>query len=259
MIDPRALSNERFSRFADRYVASAVHAAEEELRLLLEVANPSPGWRTADIATGGGHTARAFAPHVGRMLVTDFSLPMLEAARHSLSTAGVTNAEYLLHDAERLPYAANSLDLITCRVAAHHFPDCFRFVRECARTLKPGGVVLIQDHVLPEDARSAAYLEAFERLRDPSHHRAFSESEWRGHLLDAGLTVEHAQIIKKRAGFIEWARRQDCPPDVVVRLGVLLAQLPQIARDWIEPQCLNSPEASFCHVYIVISGRKPVG
>jgi ubiquinone/menaquinone biosynthesis C-methylase UbiE len=254
--EPQSQAHQRFSQFADRYVNSAVHAATEELDLLLAVSQPRPDWRAMDIATGGGHTALAFAPHVGQMVVTDFSQQMLNAARRHLEANGAQNAVYVVNDAERLPFDANTFDLITCRVAVHHFMDAFRFMQDCFRVLKPGGRLLIQDHVQPETPRDAEYLEAFERLRDPSHAKAFSLSEWRALYLDAGFEIDHDRIIKKEANFLEWAARQDCPPDVVEHLTVLLAQAPQVARDWLEPACIGTPAATFKHVYVVIQGVK---
>ncbi len=252
------LAHERFSRYAQRYVDSSVHAAQHELDLLVELAEPRPDWRVLDVATGGGHTARAFAPHVREVIVYDLSVSMLTAARRYLDAAGARNTRYIAGDAERLPFASNTFDLITCRLAVHHFPDAYRFMLACQRVLKPGGLLLIQDHALPESERDARYLEAFERLRDPSHHRAFSLSEWRGLYLDAGLSVEYADIIKKEANFLAWAQRQDCSPQVIERLTVLLAQAPQVVRDWIEPSCVGTPDATFKHVYTVIGGRKPL-
>lgn len=256
--DSKALSNARFSQFADRYVSSPVHAAVEELTRMIEIVQPRPDWVAMDIATGGGHTALAFAPYVKQMFVTDISEKMLAAAHQHITGKGAENGVYIANDAENLPYASNSFDLVLCRVAAHHFPDCFKFVRECQRVLKPGGTLLIHDHVQPESEKDAEYLEAFERLRDPSHNHAYSLTGWRNLYLDAGLTVDHTEIIKKTANFLDWAARQDCPPDVVARLTVMLAQAPKIARDWFEPACVGTPDATFKHVYILISGRKPV-
>jgi len=256
MSDSKRLSHERFSRYAQRYVESSVHAAQHELDLLVELAEPRPDWRVLDVATGGGHTALAFAPRVREVIAYDLSVSMLTAARRYLDAKGATNTRYIAGDAEHLPFAPNTFDLITCRVAVHHFPDAYRFMVAAQRALKPNGLLLIQDHVQPESERDAQYLEAFERLRDPSHHRAFGLSEWRGLYLDAGLSVEYADIIKKEANFLAWAQRQDCTPQVIERLTVLLAQAPQVARDWIEPHAIGTADATFKHVYVVIGGRK---
>src|SRR4051794_1763461 len=187
--DQKAHVRERFSQFAQGYVLSETHSQGADLDRFLEVAAPQADWLACDIATGGGHTALKIAPHVRRMIATDYAPTMLATAREFILGQQATNVDFVPADAESLPFAENAFDLITCRVAAHHFPDISRFVQESARALKPGGRFVVQDHVLPEDAKAAAYVEAFERLRDPSHNRALADYEWRGAYLDAGLTV----------------------------------------------------------------------
>lgn len=254
--DAKSNVHARFSQFAQNYVDSPVHAGGSDLDRLLEVAQPQPGWQALDVATGGGHTALKLAPHVGQMIAADFSTSMLSAARTSIDTKGVTNIAYVGSDAEQMPFPANTFDLVTCRVAAHHFPDAYRFFLEAARVLKAGGRLVVQDHLLPEDKRAGEYLEAFERLRDPSHGRAFSTSEWQGLMLDADFEVEHTEQLSRAAELVSWAERQGCTTNVIARLQILLAQAPPAVADWIRPRSVLSPDAGFDHVYILIVGRK---
>lgn len=255
--DAKALSQARFGRFAAGYVASSEHREGADLDRLIELAQPHPGWTALDMATGGGHTALRLSPLVAQVIAADLTPPMLAAAREYLAGQGVGNVRYIATDAENMAFAPESFDLVTCRIAPHHFPDCFRFVRECARVLKPGGRLVIEDHLLPDDDRAAAYINAFERLRDPSHHRAFSAYEWRGMFLDAGLRVEHAEsLVKPGTQLVPWAARQDCPPPVVERLQIMLAQAPPAVRTFMQPRCIGTPEARFDHHYLLLLGRK---
>ncbi len=255
--DPKSRSQARFGQHAQGYVHSSIHAAGDDLDRLLALAAPQPEWTVLDIATGGGHTALAFAPHVRRVVAADLTPAMLRAAQRFLAERGAANIVFAAADAENMAFADSAFDLVTCRIAPHHFPDCFRFVRECARVLRPGGLLLIEDHLLPEDDRAARYIDAFERLRDPSHHRAYAEYEWRGLFLDAGLSVEHTKTLRRSAGgLVAWAARQGCTPETIERLQVMLVQAPDAVRAWLNPRCAGAPDADFDHSYIIIAGRR---
>jgi ubiquinone/menaquinone biosynthesis C-methylase UbiE len=254
--DSKALSQARFGRFANGYVTSRTHAKGAELDRLVEIARPQPDWLMLDIATGGGHTALKFAPHVRWVVASDISPAMLDAARAFSGKKGVGNVTYQLSDAEELPFEGSQFDLVTCRLAPHHFPDCPRFVHESARVLKAGGLLLVQDHVLPEDERTARYVDDFERIRDPSHNRAYSESEWVGILNAVGLDVEHREQVTKRHVFLRWVELQRCPSPVVEDLQGRLAQATDQAAEWMQPRDTGTPMATFANHHIIIAGRK---
>src|SRR5689334_7646748 len=146
--DIKSHAQERFGKYAQGYVDSKSHAQGGELGRLVELAQPQSDWLALDVATGGGHTALTFAAHVRQVIAYDMTLPMLQAARKFIEPKA-ENVAFAAGDAENLPFAPASFNLITCRIAAHHFPDVFKFVQSCARSLKPGGMLLVQDHVLP--------------------------------------------------------------------------------------------------------------
>lgn len=247
----------RFGQYAQSYVEGQSHASGYDLERLVELAQPQPDWLVLDIATGGGHTALKFAPLVSQVVAVDLTPKMLQAARGFIRGQAIQNVHFVAADAEHIPLASNTFDLLTCRIAAHHFPDCFRFVQECARVLKPGGHLIVEDQLVPDDERAARYVDAFERLRDPSHFRVYADYEWRGMFLDAGLTVEQVESLSKTSiDLMDWARQQGCTSEVIEHLQVMLAQAPPAVRDWLQPRCAGTPDATFTHRYIIISGRK---
>ncbi len=254
--DAKALAQGRFERFAAGYVTSQGHARGSELERLVEIARPQPDWTVLDVATGGGHTALKFAPLVAQVVATDITPKMVETARAHITAQGVKNVTFEPADAEALPFEAGRFDLVTCRIAPHHFPDCARFVREGARVLKPGGALLVQDHVLPEDAEAARAIDAFERLRDPSHQRAFAASEWADMFQRAGLAVAHTEQVVKQHDFLPWAERQGCTPDVIARLVELMQGAAPAVVQWLQPRDFGSPQATFVNRHLLILGRK---
>lgn len=255
--ESKSLSQERFAKFSDGYVSSQSHAKGYDINRLVEIANPQADWLVLDIATGGGHTALKIAPHVRQVIATDLTLKMLSAAEKFIRDQGVTNITFKPADAEDLPFEDRSFDLVTCRIAPHHFPDCARFIKEASRVLKLGGMLLVQDHVLPEDEAAARYIDNFERLRDPSHNRAFNVVEWKSMFEQAGLGVTYTQEITKRHQLFPWAERQGCSPQVIGQLTQLLIEAPPKAAQWLQIQDSGTHIASFVNHHILIAGMTP--
>lgn len=227
---------QQFGQNPDGYVTSAAHAQGAELPRMVELIQPEPDWRALDVATGGGHTARTFAPHVAQIVAADLTFTMLRAARQHLTAQGHASATYAQLDAQALPYVDASFDLLTCRIAAHHFPDPGAFVQEAARVVRPGGMVAVVDQIVPERRKAAQYVNAFERLRDPSHAWAYSLPRWQRFFAEAGLDVWHTETVIRRHTLSGWAGRMKCSPDVVTRLRVMLVQAPEPVAAWLEPE-----------------------
>ncbi|MCB9451312.1 MAG: methyltransferase domain-containing protein [Anaerolineaceae bacterium] len=253
----KAQSQERFNQYAQGYVTSKTHAKGGELERLLTIADPQPEWVALDIATGGGHTALKFAPHVAHVTASDITPNMLDAARNFITGQGITNVDFQLADAENLPFEDDHFDLVTCRIAPHHFPNAAQFVREAVRVLRPGGLLLVQDQVAPEDYVAKCYTNTFEQLRDPSHNQVFTEGEWVALFEAAGLTVEHTEQLVKRHEMVHWAEMQGCTPFDIEQLQVLLQVAPPLAAAWMQAERVGTPEASFANHHILIAGHKP--
>ncbi len=252
-IRTRHLVQQQFGQNAQGYVHSATHAQGADLARLLEQVRPQPGWRMLDVATGGGHTARAFARHVRQVVAGDLTFPMLRAAGEHLRDTGVVFCQL---DAEALPFAANRFDLVTCRIAPHHFPDPGRFVQEAARVVRAGGIVAVVDQIVPRGRKAARYINAFERLRDPSHAWAYSLPRWESFFQEAGLSVWHAEPFQRRHGLGEWAARMGCSPATVIRLRAMLVQAPEPAIAWMQPEVFPAGDAVFSIHQALILGRK---
>ncbi|MCE5192234.1 MAG: methyltransferase domain-containing protein [Actinomycetia bacterium] len=256
MTDPKSLSRERFAEHADEYVKSPTHAAGADLDKLVELTHAQPEWVALDVATGGGHTAIAVAPLVAGMVALDLTPEMLDAARGLAEERGIAGIEFVLGDAEALPFADESFDLVTCRIAAHHFPDIQRSVDEVARVLRPGGRFVLQDQCVPESAASAAFVNLFDRLRDPSHSRALSQSAWAEVVRRSRLSLGESAHFEKRMALTEWTRMQSCSAETVVRLREMLADASEVALAWMAPEG-DGDDLSFVIRQLVFCAEKP--
>src|SRR5438105_1922363 len=143
---------------------------------------------------------------------------MLEKAREFLLVQGVTNAQFQVADAEQLPFAAESFDRVTCRIAPHHFPNMAQAVQEVARVLKPSGLFLLIDCMAPSDPELDSFDNTVEKWRDPSHGRSCTAEEWLAFFNEAGLRVEHREFFRKTHHYDDWTLRSQLPANEKARL-----------------------------------------
>jgi ubiquinone/menaquinone biosynthesis C-methylase UbiE len=253
--ETKSLSQQQFGAHAAGYVTSAAHNKGYSLDRLIEMAAPEPGKHALDIATGGGHTALALARRGAWTVAGDLTRPMLHAAReHITGQQPEGTVCYTQLDAERLPFPAHTFEIVTCRIAPHHFPDVAAFVRECARITKPGGLVVVVDQLSPGEPKAARYVNAFERLRDPSHAWAYNEVEWRGFFAGAGLEILHFEDFDTRHALTPWAERMGNDAATITRLRAMLTQAPGPIAAWMKPTF--AADATFVIRQFLIVGRK---
>ena len=118
--------------------------------------------------------------------------------------------------AEELPFEDGSFDVVTCRIAPHHFEDIRKAIAEMARVTQ--GIVVIEDNVFVDER-----VEEAERLRDPTHVRCYSEEEWKEMLTEAGLEVEQLEHFERHPVVADWLARVDTPAADAARVCELLA------------------------------------
>lgn len=236
--DHKRATSSAFGAAAEGYLESDVHRRGEDLQTLA-------GWcvdatRVLDVGTGAGHTAGAVADvSDAEVIASDASPEMVRTAVEAFDIAGV------VADAEALPFAANTVDAVTCRIAAHHFPDPEMFVTEVARVLCPGGVFAFEDNVAPEDPTLRKFLNRVEYLRDPTHVESYTMSTWRRWLVEAGFDVNQTRILRSRLTYGDWVARTDPPASRRAELKSLLTDPPAGATEAFAVDVVDGEVTSF--------------
>jgi ubiquinone/menaquinone biosynthesis C-methylase UbiE len=109
---------------------------------MLRALSPQAGDAVLELAAGVGDTGFDAATVVGergRLISTDFSPAMLEAARRRGAERGLGNVEYRVIDADRIELEADSVDAVLCRFGYMLMADPGRALAETRRVLRPGG------------------------------------------------------------------------------------------------------------------------
>ena len=180
---------EQFSRRADRYTTSHVHASGEDLAWVVAEASLTGGEHILDVATGAGHTAFALAGGAQTVTGVDLTARMVDNATRLAAERGLDNVQFLVADAVHMPFPDHHFDIVACRFAAHHFVDPDASIGEMSRVLKPDGLLLMVDHIAPDEARLDEYINRIDWLRDQSHVREWTAREWLHRFQQAGVSA----------------------------------------------------------------------
>ena len=229
-----ALVVQQFGSQASAYVASAVHAAGDDLGQMVAIAGRNPGAKALDLGCCGGHVSYGVAPVVASVVAYDLSAEMLAAVVAEAERRGLGNLTTQQGAAEAMPFADGSFDVVLSRYSAHHWQDVRKGVREARRVLRTGGTAVISDIIAPEHAASDTFLQTFEMLRDPSHVRDYSTTEWVGIAADAGFAVTGVTRRRLPLDFDAWVGRMRTPEVQVAAIRALQAAMSEQVRRHFE-------------------------
>ena len=116
-------------------------------RFTIDMSGVRPGNKVLDLAGGTGDLSKKFSKIVGpsgKVVLADINSSMLEVGRERLTNQGyVGNIEYVQANAQFLPFADNTFDIITIAFGLRNVTDKDEALRSMFRVLKPGGRLLV--------------------------------------------------------------------------------------------------------------------
>src|SRR5579875_561905 len=234
-------TNRAFTRQAESFNASRVANSSELLEVIARHAQPRSEERWLEAACGPGVISRRLATIAGTVHGIDSTAAMIELAKREAANAGLDNLTFEVGDATATSWADASFDGAVTRFSVHHIPVPARLLAELARVVRPGGRIVVLDHLADDDAQARSWAQEIERLRDPSHWASLSAEGLRELGRRAGLHLIHEQRFAFDLDFEDWLRRGTDN---------------QASRDLVELSLSSRPESSDCfHIQTESQGR----
>ena len=202
----------QFTKTAEAFAEYAVRDTAEVTAEKVQFAKPQPGAMALDVACGPGAFALALAPKVQFVYGIDLTAEMLRRARAYQSEKGIANAAFLRGEAEQLPYADASFDLVSCQMASHHIPKPELALREMVRVMRPEGRLLVIDPLGPELDSKFDLHNRIEILRDPSHAANVRLTTFLALFDKLELEILSQAIKRRRRSFNHWMLRAGLAP-----------------------------------------------
>lgn len=162
-------------------------------KLPTRLADLRPGERAVDILCGncipGALTvALARSQPQASIIGLDPSHQLLDTCRENVKSMGLSNAQWVLSDDEKLELEPQSVDVVVNRLGVHHIRDFSRTMSMYRRVLRPRGRVIMLDFTVPDDDDDAEhYINTIYRSRDTTHVKIRSAKEVTDALADAGF------------------------------------------------------------------------
>lgn len=181
---------EQFNRQALAYARLDFASEMPGLRRVAKLAGAGPGDRVLDVACGPGFLTMALAETGASAVGIDITPAFLALGQAETRERGIERCKRVRGLVEQMPFTNRVFDIAVCRAAFHHFPSPAEVLAEMKRVTKSGGRVIVIDMVASADAAKAANQNAMERLCDPTHVQALSETAFHHLFADAGLTLK---------------------------------------------------------------------
>jgi len=127
---------------SEKWKAKSAAMGRDVTEALVNYAQPTPGMKVLDLASGTGEPAITVATRIGpsgHVTALDLSSELLEIAADRARQRNLTNFCVQKADAHALPFEDRSFDLVTSRFGVMFFRDCPKAFREVHRVLKPDG------------------------------------------------------------------------------------------------------------------------
>ena len=232
----------------------------EYLQGLSAMLSLSPDDMLLDVASGTGEFVTFCGPLVKRAIGIDISDALIALSCQRKLQAGLTNVDFHLGDAERLPFSNSSFDVVICKSAFHHLLHSGPVFAEMLSCCKTGGTIAICDIIAHEDPDIDAFFEEFEQLVDASHARTLSGIEFEELFRSNNIVVAQRFELEIRHTIAEYLTHACQTESALLELDALLVRAKSIPGlpDYWNVMNGSKDEMEFRRKVVVLVGKKSV-
>ncbi|KAA8731604.1 class I SAM-dependent methyltransferase [Acinetobacter qingfengensis] len=236
MISQHDINQKQYANKSRSYLNSQVHSQGIEFEKVIKQVSTISDPVVLDLGCGGGHVSYHLAPFVKSVIAYDLSQEMLNTVEATAKTRKLVNIDIQQGCAEQLPFKDQIFDVVVTRYSAHHWQHVECALNEAWRVLKPNGIFILVDILGSDMPILDTFLQSIELIRDPSHVRNYSLSEWLRMLEYSNFqikTIEKQRII---LNFHAWVIRMQTTPTQIETIRFLQSQSADIVKNYFEIQ-----------------------
>jgi SAM-dependent methyltransferase len=214
------------------YLNSSDHVSGADLSFIKSYFKDKRFGLILDIATAAGHCSKVFESKL--KVGIDLSLNMLKTARSEFGIIPVCATSM------QIPFLDQTFDLVSCRIAMHHFENPGRFFSESNRVLKDRGILVLVDSIVDvEDG----YLNTIEYFRDNTHIRSLTVKEVINYADNFRLL--NYVLTKRKHTFYDWAKRLNADDEKVKQIETKFINLPENIKQELDVCMENGKVISY--------------
>ena len=175
--DHNKLIIDQFTKQAIPFTKKAARYIEETFEKILSVVNVDDTDVILDVACGSGLISIEFAKISSQVTGIDITPAMIQQAKLLQQKNMLDNLKWDIHDiSDNLPYPTGSFSIVASRFSFHHLLNPLSVLNEMNRVCAVGGQIVVIDPTPPQN--KVDMFNRVEKLRDPSHAKALTVSEF---------------------------------------------------------------------------------
>jgi ubiquinone/menaquinone biosynthesis C-methylase UbiE len=178
MMDTEHIIKRQYAKWAPFYDRCWKGYTTSTLQRAYEVLNPTGDEKILDLACGTGSLEEIILKKHPYQHIVGFDITKEMLLVASKKSKVHPNVRFLCGSASKLPFAAESFDIVVCSNSFHYFREPTKVLAECHRVLNPDGRLIILDWC--RNYFTCQLCDMFLKVFDPAYHNCYRFEELQG-------------------------------------------------------------------------------